>query len=282
MSEFASANKGQAALQASDYPAAITHLTQALNTTKSPLWLIWRATAYQRTGQQQLALADADNAVLAAVKRSKRDLIATAQFRRAVALHGLKRYGDARMCLHWVKEFNDKEKGLTLWQAKIFADFEKAGGDEAECNQVTVKKIPDEVKEVVKDAETETKDKSKAPAVAVAAQTVAPTAPVQTPREKIRHEWYQSPTIVTVTIFAKGVPKENTEVKIDAGSVSAEICSLFLMLKFRSLKLVSRLPATVPTTTRSNHCFRRSIPQNPSFESHHKRSRSNSTSLHLV
>ncbi|KUJ17466.1 SGS-domain-containing protein [Mollisia scopiformis] len=214
MAEVGFANKGQAAIQAGDYATAINYLTQAIQISKSPLWLTWRATAYQRTKQYELALADGDNAVLAAIKRSKRDLIANAHFRRAVALHGLKRYGDARMCLHWVKEYNEKEKGLTIWLAKIKTDYDNAGGDEAECNQVTVKKVPDEVEDVSKDTKPAAKEKVEAPAVAA-----IPVAPAQTPKEKIRHEWYQSPTTITIEIFAKGVPKENTEVKIEAGSL---------------------------------------------------------------
>ena len=107
------ATKGQTALAASQYADAVTHLTKALSSQSnpSPLWLIQRSTAYQRTGQHALALADADNAVLAAHARGKRELIATSHFRRAVALHGMGRFGDARLCLLWCQKFNEKEKG---------------------------------------------------------------------------------------------------------------------------------------------------------------------------
>jgi suppressor of G2 allele of SKP1 len=110
------ATKGQAALASSDYRTAISHFTKALSSQSnpSPLWLIQRSTAYQRTSQHALALADADNAVLAAHARGKRELIATAHFRRAVALHGLGRFGDARVCLLWCLKFNEKEKGYVL------------------------------------------------------------------------------------------------------------------------------------------------------------------------
>lgn len=228
MADVTQANKGQAALQASDYPTAITHLSLALKTTQSPLWLIWRSTAYQRTSQHALALADADNAVLAAIKRSSRPLIATAHFRRAVALHGLKRYGDARMCLRWVNEYNDKEKGLTIWIAKVANDYEAAGGEKAECNQITVKKVPEEVKEVSSKEEKPIKeDKGKGKEGEVAVKPAVAAAPTQTKKENIRHEWYQSPTTVTIEILAKGVPKEKAEVKIDAGSVSAHYSHFF-------------------------------------------------------
>jgi suppressor of G2 allele of SKP1 len=232
--------KGQEAIKASDYPTAIHHLTIALKDSQSPLWLIQRSTAYQRTGQHELALADADNAVIAAHKRGNRGLIATAHFRRAVALHGLGRYGDARLCLLWCQKFNEKEKGVTMWQAKVKADYDKAGGEDAECNKTTVKEMPDKVEAVAQKAPEDKKENSK-PAVAksekVAAAKAEPVVPVtqktntastvpapattaQTPKEKIRQEWYQSPSTVTIEIFAKGVPKDTAEVNIQEGSVS--------------------------------------------------------------
>ncbi|PMD12319.1 SGS-domain-containing protein [Hyaloscypha hepaticicola] len=206
------ANLGQAALSKSEYPLAIQHLTRALSSQSnpSPLWLIQRSTAYQRTGQHALALADADNAVLAAHSRGKRELIATGHFRRAVALHGLGRYGDARMCLIWCQKFNEKEKGVTIWMAKVKGDYEGAGGEEAECNRVEVKEMPDRVEEV-KQKGDEKEDRKPA-------ETNAPATTVQTPKEKIRNEWYQSNTTVTIEIFAKDVPKD-AEINIKEGSL---------------------------------------------------------------
>lgn len=217
------ATRGQAALAKSDYPTAIHHLTLAINSqpSQSPTWLIQRSTAYQRTSQHALALADADNAVVAAHARGKRELIATAHYRRAIALHGLGRFGDARMCLLWCQKYNEKEKGVTMWQAKIKGDYEAAGGEKAECNQVTVKEVPDRVEEVSrKENVRPAVEKGKAKEVAVEEKKVVPPATAQTPKEKIRNEWYQSNTTVTIEIFAKGVPKD-AEVDIQEGSVSA-------------------------------------------------------------
>ena len=221
------ATKGQQALQNSDYPAAVKYLTLAISSTTgtpSPLWLIQRSTAYQRTSKHDLALADADNALLAAIKRGKRDLMATAHFRRAVALHGLKQYGNARLCLHWCGKLNEKEKGLTIWIAKVKNDFDAAGGDDAECNQTTVKEIPDPVEEIKSEVEEKKIDKGKGKGkenngVVVPTPASVPAPAAQTPKEKVRHEWYQSPTSVTISIFAKGIPKEQAEIIIAEGSV---------------------------------------------------------------
>ena len=213
------AAKGQQAIANSDYAEAVVQLTIALKTANSPLWLINRSTAYQRLSKHELALADADNAVLAATRRARRELIATAQFRRAVALHGLKRYGDARLCLTWCRKLNDKEKALGIWQAKVANDYERAEKegnlDQIECS---VQEVPEPVTEV--GDESQENDKDGKPVATVAPTPVAVAPPSQTPKEKIRHEWYQSNSNITITIFAKGVPKERAEVVIEEGSVS--------------------------------------------------------------
>lgn len=299
------ATVGQSALASSNYPLAITHLTKALNSTSSsspsPLWLIQRSTAYQRTGQHALALTDADNAVLAAHARGKRELIATGHFRRAVALHGLGRYGDARLCLVWVQKFNEKEKGVTMWQAKVKADYEKAGGEDAECNKVTVKEVPDKVEEVKQKDEDGGKQENARPSKGEKAKVekgkevaetekATPATAAQTPKEKIRNEWYQTNTTVTIEIFAKGVPKD-AEVDIQEGSVSSlrllqlvevtvERCYLCNdpLLTCPSSRLVSQSQhSTLPTTTRSLPSSPRSTRRNQVSASPHIRSRSSST-----
>ena len=112
-----------------------------------------------------------------------------------------------------------------MWQAKVKADYEAAGGEDAECNQVTVKEIPDKVEEVkqngdaVKENVKPNKGKGKeVEQVQEVKSTSAPPTSTQTPKEKIRNEWYQSNTTVTIEIFAKGVPKD-AEVDIQEGSV---------------------------------------------------------------
>lgn len=211
-----SAAAGAKALDAKDYTSAINHLTTALQSSASPLWLLHRSTAYQRSGQYSLALEDAEQALLQASARHRREQIAKAQMRRAIALHGLQRYGDARMCLTWCAKGNEKEKGLTLWVAKVKADYDRAGGDEAECNAVRVQQLPSVQAQTV-----EVAGRAKEGAEMSTTTTTA-TVSAQTPKEKIRHEWYQSNQSVTITVFAKGVPKDQTEIILDEGSVSSE------------------------------------------------------------
>jgi suppressor of G2 allele of SKP1 len=236
--------RGQKALAANDYPAAINHLTAAIKTTYkdsssivSPTWLLQRSTAYQRTGEHSKALKDANLAHYSATQRGRRELIATSQFRRAVAYHGLGQFGNARMCLTWTHKYNEKEKGLTIWQAKVKADYDKAGGEEAECNKVTcVEKPAVTEKEDIdgmfeKEAKKESKGKEPVRNGTSAATTPATkeapaTAPAAVAKsagttiDKIRVEWYQTNINVTIEILCKGIPKENAAVMLGETQVS--------------------------------------------------------------
>jgi suppressor of G2 allele of SKP1 len=216
---------GQKALEAKDYTGAIKHYTEALKSSNSPLWLTQRSTAYQRDGAHELALHDAEDAVLSAISRGKRELIAAAQMRRAIALYSLGRYGDARMCFTWVRKLNEKEKGLGMWQAKVVAEYDRLD-EEAEGRKVTLKEIPDKVDRAPKEPQSKaTTASEKAPAAdakELAGWTTGATTtatPVQTPKDKIRHEWFQSSSKVTITIFAKNVPKDQADIQIGSQSV---------------------------------------------------------------
>jgi suppressor of G2 allele of SKP1 len=224
---------GQKALESKDYSGAIKHYTEALKSSNSPLWLTQRSTAYQREGAHELALHDAEDAVLSAISRGKRELIAAAQMRRAIALYSLGRYGDARLCFTWVRKLNEKEKGLGMWQAKVVTEYDKLD-EESEGRKITIKEVPDKVDRAPKEPESKaTAASGNAPAAAAAAAAAAAvtvpasgvttsttaTAPHQTPKDKIRHEWFQSSSKVTITIFAKNVPKDKADIQIGAQSV---------------------------------------------------------------
>lgn len=220
------ADLGAKALAAKDYTSAISYYTTALKSSNSPLWLTQRSTAYHRSGQYEAALRDAEAAVLAAHARARRELIASAQMRRAIALYSMGQLGNARLALTWVRKLNEKEKSLGVWQLKIANDYEKLAED-AVGRKITIKEMPEEAKEVdANEAEIpKGKGKEKPSAVATAQAPTAPSA-VQTPKEKIRHEWFQSSNNITITIFAKGIPKDQAEVTINSQSVSLSILSI--------------------------------------------------------
>ncbi|KAJ5191491.1 uncharacterized protein N7498_010476 [Penicillium cinerascens] len=96
------AAKGDDALAKSNAHLAFEYYTRALiQHPRSPNYYIQRATALGRLKPEHggpnpnHALQDSEAALALAVERGKRELILSAQFRRAVSLFQLERYGDA-------------------------------------------------------------------------------------------------------------------------------------------------------------------------------------------
>ncbi|KAJ5304306.1 D-site 20S pre-rRNA nuclease [Penicillium atrosanguineum] len=105
------AAKGDEALAQSNAPLAFEHFTRALiQHPRSPQYYIQRATACGRLKPEHggpnssLALHDSEIALVLAVERGKRELILAAQFRRAVSLFQLERYGDASYLFKLLEE----------------------------------------------------------------------------------------------------------------------------------------------------------------------------------
>ncbi|KAL2863487.1 co-chaperone SGT1 [Aspergillus lucknowensis] len=276
------ASHGDAALAKSDFVAALQHYTRALvELPRAPAYYIKRSTAYNRLKPAdggpnfQGALQDAEIALVLARDRAKRDLILSAQMRRAVALYQLERYGDAGFLFGLLEEkilggtgggdadTSDKVKDimggakssgpgkglaqeLPIWLVKIKG---KLGGLEEgdEKGKVTIEEFPTGVKtptekELKKQLEalkagmasgggkvqsctsSATVDKTNEEPNAQDVKEINPpaaAAAAQLP-EKIRHEWYQSNDSVVVTLYAKGIAKENVDAELKSDSVSVQ------------------------------------------------------------
>lgn len=224
------AARGAAALSSGDYPLAISNYTAALASNSQAVdYYIKRSTAYTRTSPADhvSALKDAETAVVLAHKRGKRELIAQAQLRRGIALFGRERWADAGQCFDWVKKLNPKETSLLIWEKKVEGKLKACEGSD-ERAVVTVVELPEvdlpkveEAKKVEKKAEV-TPDETSATDGAMGKETTAERREegVQTPANKIRHEWYQTAENVIVTLFAKGVPKDKATVEIQRQSLA--------------------------------------------------------------
>jgi suppressor of G2 allele of SKP1 len=215
------AKKGDTALSASQYPEAIQHYTDALAINPEAVkYYIGRSTAYQRTKKYPEALTDAELAVVLAHKRAKRELIKDAQFRRALALFFLERYGDAEYVLSIVKELDEKDKMLPVWSVKVAAKL-KDLPEEDEKRKVTAKKVPDVEIPTAPATSTSKPKTSSADDVTSKSEAVATPKPiVPTPANKIKHDWYQSNDSVTVNILAKGAPKDATIVEFEKDALT--------------------------------------------------------------
>lgn len=219
------AHRGEAALASGKPEEAIEHYTHAIKESPSACaYYVKRSTAYQRTSRYQEAYADADVAVLIATKRAKRELMGQAQLRRAIALFHLERYGDSEFALALAKKYDEKEKTIGIWEAKLKTKLQ--GLDEgSEKRKVTIKEKPNGD---VPDANGSAKIVSAThvpipspPASATKQEPPSLSTAAQTPANKIRHDWYQNNDSVIVSLMVKGAPKDHTAVEIKDTSVSS-------------------------------------------------------------
>ena len=217
------AARGASALEKSDFALAITHYTNAIDTNPGAVtYYIKRSTAYTRLSpaNHAAALKDAEVAVVLAYKRGKRELLWQSQLRRAIALFGLGRWGDAQACFKRVEKLNKDEKSLKIWFAKV-EDKLKGLAEDDERGKTTLKEIPevDLPEQEVKKGKQKNDDGKTATRPDSPDSKVKPEG-VITPAGKIRHEWYQTPDQVVVTLFAKGVPKDKATIDIQEKSLS--------------------------------------------------------------
>lgn len=199
-----SAAAGAAAISSGDFTSAINHYTNAISINPQAVdYYIKRSVAYTRVSPANhfLALKDAELAVVLAKKRGKKELLTQSQLRRGIALFGLERWADAQQCFQWVSRLNDEDKSLKIWGMKVQAKLkELEAGDEK--GVVSVREFPN--------VDLSNDDQAPAP---------VPEG-VQTPANKIRHEWYQTPENVVVTLFAKGIPKDKAVVDLKHNSLT--------------------------------------------------------------
>ncbi|KAH0429056.1 CS domain-containing protein [Colletotrichum camelliae] len=159
MSGTTAASEGIAALEKRDYDLAITKLTAALKTSRSPVWLAARSKAHIGKGDFASALRDAEFSYAAAAARGKRDLMRDAQHRRAVAYFRLGRLADADACAIWVQRMAE-QTGVSLSDPA----FRKPETDERGFSTATKQGLLDHRKAVEQNKKTNTAVAEKAPA----------------------------------------------------------------------------------------------------------------------
>jgi len=215
------AKLGADALAAKDYSEAIRAYTQAIKVSPTaPDYFIKRSTAYQRSSPPDyaLAFADAEDAVVFAQNRAKRELIIQAQMRRSIALFGLERYADAAFVLDVVKRMDPNEKTIPIWENKIKSKLATLNAEDPKA-KITVKEKPEQVQSTTKATPTTNTEIKPSTAPTAPSQATA-TSLAQTPADKIRHDWYQNADNVYFTLLAKGVPKDTSTIDIQDRALS--------------------------------------------------------------
>lgn len=228
------AARGAAALKEGKYAEAVTQYSTAIARSPGAVdYYIKRSTAYQRSSppDYNAALHDAEVAVNLATQRAKRELIGQAQLRRGIALFGLGRYADAGHCFSIAKKYNEKESSLLIWEKKVeskLRDLDEGAGE----REVTIADTPDVELPSQGDSVQGKKnsDVGKSPPRTTPEGKGAVVADiVQTPANKIRHEWFQTTDTVTIELFAKGVPKDNGKQIVEIEHQSVKALRVFLI-----------------------------------------------------
>ena len=225
------AARGASALSKKEFTSAIKHYSEAISQNPGAVdYYIKRSTAHTRVSppDHEAALKDAEVALSLANKRAKRELIAQAQLRRAIALFSLEKYADAGQCLQWVKKLEPKEKSLPMWNAKIDGKLKGLHeGDERAAASVTenpdvqvpVPTNPEPAVQPPKPTESTVNTSNEIGAQTKPSSPTAQPEGVQTPPSKIRHDWMQTGDNVIVTLYCKGIPKEKATVEIKHNSL---------------------------------------------------------------
>ncbi len=260
--EMEAAARGATALENKDFRGALDAYTRALiEHPLSPDYLTQRSIAFTRLNppRNDLALKDAELAVLSAQKRAVREKIYAAQLRRMVTLYGLGRYADAAFLVEKLRPLSPKDSKkhkmeVDMWAAKIRTKQIGKPEQEVTITEVPEYPLPSEKKmleQVKMQLDPDGKyvfpeDAAAAAAIQLSKQatSAAPTAPPagmtkdgamdaqsapsatevtatssSSAAPKIRHEWYQNNQSVTLTLYAKGVAKDAADIEINADSV---------------------------------------------------------------
>ncbi|PHH79102.1 hypothetical protein CDD82_2593 [Ophiocordyceps australis] len=99
MSHLKVAQDGLKAVESKQYDEALVKLSEAIEQSPNPAWILARSKALLALGRLDEALHDTHRAWHSAYNRNNRTVMASAQYRRGVVLRRLGRLADADVCL---------------------------------------------------------------------------------------------------------------------------------------------------------------------------------------
>lgn len=186
---------GDDAAAKKDFLTAISKYGDALKENPSAFTaLIKRAQVYTRLCDYDAAKADISKAFTVAEQRGKMADKATCHFRLGLVNYAEKDYAGSLTNLTRAKELRSTEPALDIWIEKAKRDLKKHAPEEpVEAAHTNEPEKPSQLELLNKQA------------------------PI---RPKIREEWYQNKTSVTITIYAKGVAKDTLHAEFGKRSVS--------------------------------------------------------------
>ncbi|KAF9111181.1 Protein SGT1 A [Mortierella sp. AM989] len=191
--------QGSHAFADEDYEEALNYYTKAIETNATHVEIfLKRSTTYQKLGKDKEAYEDALKALELIKEKPSVDVSveAKAQLRKGVAAYHIQDYQTAKVALDACHALSPDQRTLASWMRKVDQELAK-----------------------------------QPKAAPVAAPTVAPETipavvptPAATPAvHRVRHEWYQNDTYVTINIFIKNIKNDSVDINITENALSVSV-----------------------------------------------------------
>ncbi|KAG0373090.1 Protein SGT1 A [Mortierella sp. AD032] len=194
--------QGSHAFADEDYEEAVNFYTKAIEINASHVEIfLKRSATYQKIGKDKEAYEDALKALALIKEKPSVDVSveAKAQLRKGVAAFHLHDYQTAKVALEACHALSPDQRTLASWMRK---------------NEQELAKQP----KVAAPAPAPVA----APALVVATPA-APAAAVTPTVHRVRHEWYQNDSYVTISVFIKNVKKESVNINITDNALSVSV-----------------------------------------------------------
>ncbi|KAI1316385.1 Suppressor of G2 allele of SKP1 [Mortierella claussenii] len=195
-----------------DYEEALSYYSKAIeiNSAHAEIFLK-RSATYQKLGKDKEAYEDAVAALLLIQEKPTADTTveAKAQLRKGVAAFHLQDYHTAKIALEACQALSPEQRTLASWIRK---------------NEQELAKLPKPAAVVPAPAVTADVTPVTSPSVSHASPASTPVpAPLTPVAHRVRHEWYQNDTFVTISVFIKNAKKDTVDINITEKALSVSV-----------------------------------------------------------
>lgn len=188
-----------------NYDLALQEYTKAIEEQPTAEYYSKRAACYLKVGEPLKALQDAKASIKISPENNS-----NAYLRKGIAFFELEEYESAKEAFEQCKDHPDQNL-IRRWIRKSEAEIGNENSDDEGKAAASVK---------INNAEPAKSNPQPTAADKSASVTTADLPPV---KQSIRHEWYQTPTHVVITIFAKNVKQEQAQIEFHTQSLSVAI-----------------------------------------------------------
>ncbi|KAG0232582.1 Protein SGT1 A [Actinomortierella wolfii] len=214
--------QGSHAFADEDYELALDLYSQAIaQSSTHPEIFLKRSTTYQKLGKDKEAYDDAIKALALVQEKASvdKDVEAKALLRKGVAAYHLQDYATAKAALEACHAINPELRTLSQWMRKVDQEYAKLPKPAATTEAAAAPAATTSASTTAAPS-----DKSSGTPIASAATIAAAAAQPTTPAvHRVRHEWYQNDSYVTISVFIKNAKKENVDVQMTERTVSVSV-----------------------------------------------------------